>query len=287
MEVQFWGVRGTIPVPGPDTLRTGGNTSCVTVFTSDQQLIILDAGSGIRWLGKELVNKYPGRIVGTLLVSHTHWDHIQGFPYFGPAFERNNRFVVVGQKRVGQRLEEILARQIIEPYLPFDYKTLPADFHVKEVGDGESFVIGDETSVRVADLNHPGGCLGFRIENRDAVLAYCTDTTHEEGTVERSVLELADGADLLIHDAFFSIEGRQQFSGWGHSSWLEAVRAAQAARVKCLALFHYSPDDDDNYLEGDMLVRARDIFPNTILAREGETIQLPWTEDSPSEMAAS
>ncbi|MDX1687475.1 MAG: MBL fold metallo-hydrolase [Candidatus Promineifilaceae bacterium] len=270
-------------MPGPDTLRTGGNTSCVTVFTSDQQLIILDAGSGIRWLGKELVNKYPGRIVGTLLISHTHWDHIQGFPYFGPAFERNNRFVVVGQKRVGQRLEAILARQIIEPYLPFDYKTLPADFHVKEVGDGESFVIGDETRVHVADLNHPGGCLGFRIENEGTVVAYCTDTTHEEGTIESSVLKLADGADLLIHDAFFSIEDRQKFPGWGHSSWLEAVRAAQAARAKRLALFHYSPDDDDDYLEGEMLVKARDIFPNTILAREGTTLELPWAEDSPAE----
>ena len=261
----------------------GGNTACVTIFTSDQQLIILDAGSGIRWLGKDLVDKRPGRIVGTLLISHTHWDHIQGFPYFGPAFERNNRFVVVGQKRVGQRLEEILARQIIEPYLPFDYKTLPADFHVKEVADGESFVIGDETKVRVANLNHPGGCLGFRIENQGTVLAYCTDTTHEEGMIERSVLELADGADLLIHDAFFSIEDRQKFPGWGHSSWLEAVRAAQAARAKCLALFHYSPDDDDDYLEEIMLLKAKEIFPDTILAREGTTLELPFAEDSPLE----
>lgn len=275
MLVRFWGVRGTIPVPGPETLNIGGNTSCIALLTSDQQLIIIDAGSGIRRLGQELMRESPGRIVGTLLISHTHWDHIQGFPYFGPAFERNNRFVVVGQKRVGQRLEAILARQIIEPYLPFDYKTLPADFHVKEIEDGDMLVVGDETTVYAATLNHPGDSLGFRIENNGAVLAYCTDTTHTDGMVEENVVRLAQDADLLIHDSHFSLEGRQQFPGWGHSSWLEAARAARAANAKCLALFHYSPDATDDYLEQEMLPRAREIFPNTILSREGLLLELP------------
>lgn len=278
--MQFWGVRGTIPVPGPETLRTGGNTACVAVYTSDQQLIILDAGSGIRRLGQELLKENPSRIVGTLLISHTHWDHIQGFPYFAPAFERNNRFVVVGQKRVGQRLEEILARQIIEPYLPFDYKTLPADFHVKEIEDNEVLVIGDETTVRACTLNHPGDSLGFRIENDGAVIAYCTDTTHAEGTIEPGVLTLAQDADLLIHDSYFSIEGREQFPSWGHSSWLEAARAACAANVKCLALYHYSPDHTDGYLENEMLCQARDVFPHTILSREGMVLDLPFSDGS-------
>lgn len=274
MQVQFWGVRGTIPVPGKETLRTGGNTACVSVMTSDQQLLILDAGSGIRSLGQKLLRDSPGRIVGTLFISHTHWDHIQGFPFFAPAFERNNRFVIVGQKRVGQRLEEILARQIIEPYLPYDYRTLDADFHVKEVAAGETLIVGDETTVRVGNLNHPGGCLGFRVENLGAVLAYCTDTTHADGAVEEEVVNLARDADLLIHDSHFSIESRQRFPTWGHSSWLEACRAAGAANVKRLALFHFSPDSNDDYLEQNMLRQACEVFPETILAREGQVIEI-------------
>lgn len=274
MLVRFWGVRGTIPVPGKQTLRTGGNTSCISILTSDQQLLILDAGSGIRELGQELMRQGPGRIVGTLLISHTHWDHIQGFPFFAPAFERNNRFVIVGQKRVGQRLEQILARQIIEPYLPYDYNTLDADFHVKEVTEGETIIVGDETTIRVANLNHPGGCLGFRIENDGVVLAYCTDTTHREGAIEDVVVNLAQDADLLVHDSHFSVEDRQRFPSWGHSSWLEAGRAASAANARRLALFHFAPDADDDYLEKEMLPRAREIFPDTMLAREGLVVEL-------------
>ena len=275
MLVRFWGVRGTIPVPGPETLRMGGNTACVTIHTSDQQIVILDAGSGIRRLGRDLMRNRPRRIVGTLLISHTHWDHIQGFPYFEPVFERNNRIVIVGQRRVEQRLEEVLARQIVEPFLPFDYKTLSADLHVKEVDDGETIVIGDETLVRVAALNHPGGSLGFRIENNGASVAYCTDTTHPDGGVEPSIVRLAQDADLLIHDAFFTPQGRQEFASWGHSSWLEAVRAAQAANVRFLGLFHYAPDATDEQLEQEVLPQARDLFPNTFLTREGMAIEIP------------
>lgn len=279
MRIRFWGVRGTIPTPGPDTVRTGGNTSCVDVFTSDKQLIIIDAGSGIRNLGKALQKEYPGRIVGNILISHTHWDHIQGFPFFVPVFGRHNRFVLVGQKRVGTQLEEILANQIIEPYLPFAYKTLPADLLVKEVEDGETIIIGDDTTVTVADLMHPGGCLGFRIENNGAIFTYCSDVSHPADGFDPNVLKLAQGADLLVHDAFFpSMEESRKFPDWGHSSWIEAAQVASEAQVGCLALFHYSPDMSDDYLEG-ILQDVRAIFPRTILAKEGMTLTLPINWD--------
>jgi phosphoribosyl 1,2-cyclic phosphodiesterase len=281
MQVRFWGVRGTIPTPGPDTVRLGGNTSCLDVLTSDQQLIVLDAGSGIRRLGIALSEEYPHRIVGTILISHTHWDHIQGFPFFAPLVgpqSKQNRFVVVGQKRVGQQLETVLAGQIIEPYLPFAFKELAADIHVKEVRGGEEIVVGDDTIVRVEELRHPGGCLGFRIENNGVALAYCTDSSHEDDYLTENVLKLARNADLLIHDAQYSLEQRKLYPDYGHSSWLEAAQVAIAANAKYLALFHFDPNASDDYMEA-ILARTREVFPNTMLSREGLVLNLPLTED--------
>jgi phosphoribosyl 1,2-cyclic phosphodiesterase len=281
LRIRFWGVRGTIPTPGPNTIKIGGNTSCVDVLTSDQQLIILDAGSGIRHLGKVLKQEYAGRIIGSILISHTHWDHIQGFPFFQPVWGRNNRFVLVGQKRVNQRLEEILAGQFIEPYLPYTYQTLPADLLVKEVDDGETIIIGDNTSVQVAELNHPGGCLGFRIENSGTVFTYCSDVGHYNNGFDLGVLNLARNADLLLHDAHFgTMKERNKFPSWGHSCWLEAAQVALEANVKCLALSHYSPDLTDDDLEG-ILYETRKVFPRTILAREGLAVELPLGDTLP------
>jgi phosphoribosyl 1,2-cyclic phosphodiesterase len=278
LQIRFWGVRGTIPTPGPDTIKIGGNTSCIEVITSDRQRIIIDAGSGIRLLGKKLSKETAQRVVSTILISHTHWDHIQGFPFFLPVFGRTNRLVLVGQKKVGRKLEEVLAGQFIEPYLPYAYKSLRADLIVKEVKDGEQVVLGDDTIVKVADLNHPGGSLGFRIENRDSVFTYCSDVGHGD-SLDENVLKLAYGADLLIHDAHFATtEECEKYADWGHSTWHEATQVALEANVKNLALFHYGPDltDDD---VADILVKSRKIFPRTLLAKEGLEITLPLGED--------
>jgi len=281
LRIRFWGVRGTIPVPGPETARIGGNTSCVEVTMPNGQLIIIDAGTGIRRLGQKLERENRGRIVGSILISHTHWDHIQGFPFFTPVFSRNNRFVLIGQKRVGQQLEQIMAGQFIEHYLPFTYKSLPADLLVKEVGDDEKLIVGDSTVVRVAKLNHPGGCLGFRIENDGRVFTYCSDVGHTGEDLDRNVLELARGADLLVHDAHFATTAeRDAFSHWGHSTWLEAAQVAVEAGVGCLALFHYAPDLDDDQVE-QILHQTREIFPRTVLAREGLELSLPLGQGLP------
>lgn len=274
MQIRFWGVRGTIPTPGPDTIQIGGNTSCIEVITSDRQRIIIDAGSGIRLLGKKLLQEATDRIVSTILISHTHWDHIQGFPFFLPVFGRTNRLVLVGQKKVGRRLEEVLAGQFIEPYLPYAYKSLPADLIVKEVKDGEQIVLGDQTVVKVADLNHPGGCLGFRIENNGTVFTYCSDVGHGN-ELDENVLRLAQGADLLIHDAHFAtMAERDKYADWGHSTWYEAAQVALEANVKNLALFHYGPDLTDEMVF-QILGKTRQIFPRTLLAKEGSEIVLP------------
>lgn len=280
MRVRFWGVRGTIPVPGPTTVKVGGNTACIDLFTSDQQVIILDAGTGIRQLGHQLPQEHPHRIVGTLLFSHTHWDHIQGFPFFTPAFIRNNRFVVIGQKKIGRKLESVLAGQVVHPYLPFGYRELEADLIVKEIHDGESMVIGDDTVVTAHELDHPGGCLGFRIRNRDTIFTYCTDTTHRDGSLNENVLKLAQNADLLVHDAQYSPEKKAQFPDYGHSSWIDAAQVAIEANVKALALFHHDPDASDADLE-IALSKTRAVFPHTFIARETMTLHLPLANGLP------
>lgn len=254
-------------------MKLGGNTPCLDVLTSDGQVVILDAGSGIRNLGKALQKESTGRVVGTLLISHTHWDHIQGFPFFAPNLTRHNRFVVLGQQRIGRRLEQILAGQIVEPYLPFAYKQLLADLLVKEVKGGETVIVGNETIVKVAELWHPGGCLGFRIENSGVVLTYCTDCAHRPGQLNPQVVELARAADLLIHDSQFTPEEAETYPSWGHSSWLEAAQVAERAQVKRLALFHYSPDASDEEMEGRLL-QAQEVFPETFLSYEGLELTL-------------
>lgn len=277
MRIRFWGVRGTIPTPGKDTVKLGGNTSCVEVLTSDGQLIILDAGSGIRRLGMTLIEEFPGRLDGTILISHTHWDHIQGFPFFAPLVGdrgRNNRFLVIGPKRVDQQLENVLAGQIIEPYLPFVFEELTAEIQFKEVLGGDSIVLSEKTTIHVKDLRHPGGCLGFRIENEGRSFAYCTDSSHEEGRLTQSVLDLCAGVDLMVHDAQFTIAQREEFPHFGHSSWKEATAVAASANAGCLALFHYDPDSSDEEME-QILIQARQVFPRTILAYEGLEIELP------------
>ena len=282
MYIRFWGVRGTIPTPGRETIDVGGNTSCIEVRTSDDQLIILDAGTGILPLGRHLLKENPGRIIGSILISHTHWDHIQGFPFFSPIWGRTNRFILVGRKRVGQRLEEIVSGQFMEPYLPFAYKSLPADLLVKEVDDDETLIIGDKTRVQVANMNHPGGCLGFRIENGDSVFAYCSDVGHADDAFDPSVLRLAEGADLLVHDSHFAtLDERNMRRDWGHSTWLEAAQVAMEARVKNLALFHFSPDMNDTAVE-QIAQKARNIFPRTLIAREGLELYLPLTGELPN-----
>lgn len=291
MRVRFWGVRGTIPSPGAHTAGVGGNTACVELLTSDRQLIILDAGTGIRQLGKALANGGNGRVTGTLLISHTHWDHIQGFPFFTPILTRNNRFVVIGQKRVGQQLENVLAGQVVAPYLPFDYRELQADLLVKETVVGEKMVVGDATVLESAELDHPGGCLGYRITNGSATVTYCTDTTHRNGTLNANVLPLAQNANLLIHDAQYTPEQKATRPEYGHSSWLDAVRVAQAANVDCLALYHHDPDASDDMLY-QTLQQARALFPNTVLAREGMMLDVragsvaPLSENQPNTIYA-
>ena len=273
MKVRFWGVRGSIPVPGADTVRSGGNTSCVEIQSADREVLILDAGTGIRLLGLDLDRRPVDRLVAVLLFSHTHWDHIQGLPFFSPARLRNNRLVIMGGHRVGRHLEQVLAGQMADAYLPFTFEDLKADLLIKEVHDGERIVVGNSMSVLPCQLTHPGGVFGYRIRCQDKVVVYATDVGHLADGLDSRIVELARDADLLIHDAHFTRRERSERPDWGHSSWEEAVQTALQAGVRRLALFHHDPMRTDAELD-EIEIQAQAMFAGTFLAREGMEITI-------------
>jgi len=250
----------------------GGNTPCVEVETEKRQVVILDAGTGIRLLGLDLARR-GGRLMAVLLFSHTHWDHIQGLPFFSPAHFRHNRLVILGERRMDGRLEQVLGGQMVDAYLPFTIEDLGADLLIKEVQDGEKLVAGDFTTILPRRLEHPGGVFGYRIACQGKTVVYASDVSHPLGGLDPRLVDLARGVDLLIHDAQFTPDERILYDGWGHSSWLEAVRVAQEAGAARLALYHHDPLHDDDVLE-EIERQARELFAGAFLAREGMEIEI-------------
>jgi phosphoribosyl 1,2-cyclic phosphodiesterase len=264
MEIRFWGVRGSIAAAGGKTVEVGGNTSCVEVRCGNQ-LLILDAGTGLRPLGDALV-KRQGPIEVALLMSHFHWDHIQGFPFFTPAYEAGNRIDIYGAAGV----HEVFERQMRPPHFPIGMDAMKATLRFHGIEPDLPFSVG-EVEVRAAQLNHPNGCLAYRIAHRGRSVVYATDTEHdaENGRVDARLLALARGADALIYDAQYTPEEYSRGKrGWGHSTAEEGARLAREAGVGRLVLFHHDPSHDDAEVARiEASVRAH--FPATLAAREG------------------
>lgn len=272
--VRFWGVRGSIASPGPDTVRVGGNTSCVEVQCGSTTLV-LDAGTGIRKLGDALVKEGRAREL-TLLLSHLHWDHIQGLPFFVPAYVPASRIDILGATWNDAPVSSVLERQMTSPVFPVRLDELPATIVAREMRSGEVIRIGP-ARIHARKLNHPGGVLGFRIEAGEHVIAYATDTEHY-ACLDPGVLALAAGADVLIYDAQYTTEEYRgdcgpSKVGWGHSTWEVACQTAAAAGVRSLYLFHHDPRRTDAQLaEIERQAQAR--FARTFVAREGDAVQL-------------
>jgi phosphoribosyl 1,2-cyclic phosphodiesterase len=273
MKVEFWGVRGSIASPGTETAGVGGNTSCVEVVCGKTR-IALDAGTGIRRLGDALLKQtQPGEpgVELHLLLSHFHWDHIQGLPFFVPAYLPSTKLSVVGGANGALSLREILAHQMQAPVFPVRLDELRANLSFREVRPGDSFEVG-EAVVRVAKLNHPGGVHAYRITHEGKSVVYATDTEHY-ACVDPALVALADGADLLIYDAQYTPEeydGKQGASkvGWGHSTFAAAAAVAGAAKVHKLVLFHHDPRRTDAEVVA-IEERTRLLFPESVAAREG------------------
>jgi phosphoribosyl 1,2-cyclic phosphodiesterase len=283
MELTFWGVRGSIPAPGPGTVRFGGNTSCVSLRTSGDRLIILDCGTGARNLGNSLLGGPFGKGAGeaSILLSHAHWDHIQGFPFFVPLYIGGNTFHVYGGAKSSPMLEGILEGQMAPQYFPVQtLKNMGASIEILAIADGKPLKIeGCQVTART-NPHGRSGALAFRIEDAGRVLVYASDAGYAAGGAPKASLDLYKNADILIHDSTYTPEDRQRHMDRGFSSVDDAVTVAAKAKVKRLVLFHYDQDYGD--ADVDVLVaRARRLLDEAggsdievLGAAEGETLKV-------------
>lgn len=274
MKVTFYGTRGSISVSEPEFSQFGGNTSCVLVTSDTGRIGILDAGTGIRKLGQDILsNGFAQQDNIFIGLSHTHWDHIQGFPFFKPAYDPNRHFTIAiaGKKSGATNLESIFAMQMQREYFPVSLSDMGAHISFWQPETME-FTTSGGISVQTSRHNHPGNAYGYRITEGSTTLVYCTDVEHGEH-IDPNVVSLAKNADLLIHDAQYTPKELQQKKGWGHSSWEQAIEVALLANVKKLALFHHDPEHDDTFLLG-VEKECQRLFANAVMAREGMVITL-------------
>ena len=280
MRIKFWGVRGSIPTPGPDTVEFGGNTSCVEI-RAGKTLLIFDGGTGLRLLGKELVSQMPFQ--AHIFFSHVHWDHIQGFPFFDPAFVAGNTIHLYGGNNVSRTLEETLAGQMDHPSFPVHLSDMGAKMIFNDLYEGQVLEIdaggGTKAKITTGRGNHPNGVWAYRVEHEGHSVVYATDTEHYAVT-DPKLAKLAKGTDVLIYDAQYTPEeyagtaGRGGSKvGWGHSTFEAAALLAKVAGAKQLVLFHHDPMQNDSAVR-EKEKRAKASFPSSVAAYEGLVIDL-------------
>jgi phosphoribosyl 1,2-cyclic phosphodiesterase len=263
IRVKLWGVRGSLPSPGPATQRFGGNTSCVEICCGDERLIF-DAGSGIRELGNELLKSMPLR--ARLFFTHYHWDHLLGFPFFVPLYVPGNEFDIYGEKKGELSVRQILEGQMVYPYFPVSMEVMRAkmNFHTIEPEETYNF---NGVIVRTHRLNHPFDAVGYRVEYQGSSVAYITDYEHYSHPDE-PLMEFVRGVDAMIYDSAFSDVEYASKVGWGHSTWQEAIRVANRCDVKFLIISHHEPAHDDNHMDEVEKLAREAIGDRAWVARE-------------------
>jgi len=268
VKLKFWGVRGSTPTPERRNSRYGGNTPCVELRLANGTILILDCGSGMRPLGKSLVRQSGQEpIAAYIFLSHFHWDHIQGIPFFLPLYKKGNAFFFHSVSLKARELQDAVEDQMVSPYFPVDMSIMGAVRHFYDIGKKPINI--NDAIISSAPMNHPQGCVAYRVEADGSSVVYATDTEPGSPHHDFNVRKIAQGADLFIYDSQYSAEELQgEKKGWGHSSWMEGVKIAQEAGVRQLVLFHHDPDRDDEEMDA-LLARAREQFPATIAAAEG------------------
>lgn len=271
LKLKFWGVRGSIACATPEHMKYGGNTSCIEVWAGDH-CFVLDAGTGLRGFGNDLAKN--GECVSHMLFTHTHWDHINGFPFFAPAYNPANSFIIMaGHLDDDGGIQDVLSTQMNNPVFPVPLNAMQSSRDYQDFEAGDSFQLFDGVRIKTAPLNHPNGATGYRIEHGGRSAVYITDTEHVPGKPDENILGLIDGADVVIYDSTYTEEEFPSKTGWGHSTWNEGMRLCQEANAKQLAIFHHEPDHTDDFMD-KLAAEAADAWDGNIVCREGMEIVL-------------
>ena len=268
LALRLWGVRGSTPTPIARNLGHGGNTPCASVEAGAGDVLIFDAGSGIRGLGLALCRRAALPTMH-LFFTHFHWDHVQGLPFFVPLY-RADASIVVYSAYAPEDLRALLARQMAAPFFPVELSGVAARLEFRQVVPASGVSVGGVT-VQGFPLHHPQGSQGYRIADARRAIVFATDHEPGDAAIDANLRALAHRADVLLCDAQYTPEEYEQRRGWGHGTWLEAVRVARAAEVGKLVLFHHDPDHDDAALEA-IAAEAQLHFANTVAAREGTSV---------------
>jgi len=245
MKIHCWGSRGSVAVSGRQYLKYGGDTTCIEVAGDDGELIILDAGTGIRALGKKLEEEK--RLTMNLLITHSHWDHLSGFPFFSPLYDKKSRIKVYGPQPTQISLKKIISKTMSAPYFPIEFEDISAEISFSAM-NGAQYSIGS-VLVKTIPLRHPSEAVGYRLTNHGKSFVFMTDNEidrdYSNGLNYNDYVDFAHGADLIFHDAEYTMEEYRKTKGWGHSAYMHTVRFALDAGVKALGLFHHSQERTD------------------------------------------
>ena len=270
LKTRFWGVRGTIACPYNSYMKYGGNTSCVSV-DCEGTLLIFDSGTGILPLGNKLMATRNRKI--SIFFSHTHWDHISGFPFFKPAYspDFNLNLYCGNLKKHGNSIFDVLSHQMANPTFPVPIDILKAKIQYHDFNAGESIELTNQIMIETCILNHPKGATGYRVNFEGKSVCYVTDTEHKKEGLDENILKLAEDSDLLIYDSTYTEEEYPNYVGWGHSTWQEGLRLSKEAGVKNYAIFHHDPAHDDDFMD-KVDLKAKKEFVHAFVAKEGMEI---------------
>lgn len=269
LSLKFWGVRGSIACPQPQFMKYGGNTSCLEL-TAGENRIVLDAGTGIRLLGGSFYEQDTRDAF--VLLTHTHWDHINGFPFFRPAYDPSRALkIMAGHLKHQGGVQSVLSTQMNNPMFPVPLEAMQAKLDFIDFIAGDDLDLHSDLKVRTTPLNHPNGATAYRFEMNGESLCYVTDTEHFPDKLDENILNLIEGSDVMIYDSTYTEEEYPKHIGWGHSTWNEGVKLCREAGVRRLGIFHHDPEHDDDFMDA-VEAEAKAEFEGAFVCREGMVI---------------